>query len=805
VNIPYRGDRVSHAQKVKEKFDLAWKEAENQSKMAFGIPDSISNGVYLQIKGKPGFDLITKSLEHIGQGVRLLNVTTDENETITATVFVPNNKQNFFIKKIDQYGSSDKKNEEIAAIEDIKMAIVSSMWIGDRGSMPMADPKWCEVWLRYEVKEEWGSVRTEFIAQCEELGVLCKNQAIVFPERLVLGIFANAKQLSTFLVYNSHLAEYRLMKSPTSFFTNLDTEEQIEWINDLKNRTDYSDRSNTSICLLDSGINNGHPLLNEFISDDDLQTIDDAKGVHDINGHGTNMASIALYFNLEDKLESSDTLEINHVVESVKMVNTSGDNNDEQLYGDLTKQAVALAEIKNPSFNRTICMALTAPMSSFEKAGNPSSWSGAIDSMIAGVGEEDSRRLMFVSAGNTHDYEIKEHENYIDAITNHSVEDPGQAWNCVTVGAYTNKNGIGDPDFKEAYTAVAQENGLSPFTSTSQMWQYRKWPIKPEIVLEGGNLAFDAENDFYTNLEDLSLLAAAHDFTEGNHFTFIQGTSPATAQASWMAANIEHHYPEFWPETVRALMVHSANWTQEMKDDLGISDNPSKTEYRRLLRACGYGLPDLQKAIWSASNSVNMIIQDELQPFCKNKSVTYNEMHIHSIPWPNDLLAELGEAPVKMHITLSYYIEPGPGEVGWKDKYRYPSCGLVFDVNNPTEDTDSFIKRISRAMRDAEDTNRTFSNDSTRWRLGTQNRDVGSIHSDIWESTAINLSMSNKVIVYPISGWWKSRPHLKQYESKVRYSLVVTIETPDVNVDLYTAIENEIKNKALVKTEVTAL
>jgi len=32
-----------------------------------------------------------------------------------------------------------------------------------------------------------------------------------------------------------------------------------------------------------------------------------------------------------------------------------------------------------------------------------------------------------------------------------------------------------------------------------------------------------------------------------------------------MAAQIMAEYPEIWPETVRALLIHSARWTEKMK------------------------------------------------------------------------------------------------------------------------------------------------------------------------------------------------------------------------------------------------
>lgn len=96
-------------------------------------------------------------------------------------------------------------------------------------------------------------------------------------------------------------------------------------------------------------------------------------------------------------------------------------------------------------------------------------------------------------------------------------------------------------------------------------------------------------------------------------------------------------------------------------------------------------------------------------------------------------------------------------------------------------------------------------NDSERWLLGANNRNVGSIHSDTWEGTASQLAESNMIVIYPKAGWWKSRAYLNKYHSKVRYSLVVTLEMPEVDVDLYTPIMTEIKRKDIVKTEIEAL
>ena len=192
-----------------------------------------------------------------------------------------------------------------------------------------------------------------------------------------------------------------------------------------------------------------------------------------------------------------------------------------------------------------------------------------------------------------------------------------------------------------------------------------------------------------------------------------------------------------------------------------------------------------------------MIIQGELQPFPYKDSP--NEMHLHTLPWPKEVLENLNEEEVMLKVTLSYFIEPGPGEIGWNNRYRYPSCGLRFDLINSNESQDDFQKRINQKMRGD---NKKDSGDGTsgaeRWFLGSANRDVGSIHSDFCQLSAIELSECNRVAVYPVTGWWKGRNYLGKVYNKVRYSLIVSLSTTKTDVDLYTPIVTQIANATLI-------
>ena len=50
------------------------------------------------------------------------------------------------------------------------------------------------------------------------------------------------------------------------------------------------------------------------------------------------------------------------------------------------------------------------------------------------------------------------------------------------------------------------------------------------------------------------------------------------------------------------------------------------------------------------------------------------------------------------------------------------------------------------------------------------------------------MAARDQLYVFPISGWWRERRALGRANSKARYSLVLSLETPDVDTDLYTPV-----------------
>lgn len=804
VNIPPRV-RQSHAQSTKQKLIQAWEESESE----YVATHSDRHGVYLEFKGELGYELAVMSLESQrgkdkSKWIRLLNVRAVkhkyfdeitskelEKETKLATVFVPNEKKKYFLNKIEKYANENSKLKDgtpgkpknttlIDSISDIKRAMLKSFWLDDPALIPSDTPEWCEVWLRSD-KDKEEEVIQHFETLLVEQQITYKDGVIKFPERAVKLVCANRAQLEKLIQHSDYIAEYRKAKETAAFWAELPPRDQAEWAEDLLKRLRINKDSQVSICILDTGVNNGHPLISQMLNSDDCQSVYSNWGTHDHDGHGTLMAGISCYGSLVGSLSNSGAIDVNHILESVKILPPIGEN-DPELWGDVTSQGISRAEIQAPERKRISCMAVNA--TDTRDRGRPTSWSGALDQLVsnAAEGENASRRMIIVSAGNITDF--NKADNYHHAQLTDSIHDPAQSWNALTVGGYTELCNITDQTLS-GYTPIAPKGGLSPFTTTSLEWD-NKWPIKPEVVMESGNLAKDGAG-FTTESADLSLLSTYYKPQE-RLFEFFNMTSASTAQASWFAAQIQSLYPNYWPETVRALMVHSAEWTETLKSQF--LDNGSKTEMGKLLRICGYGVPNFEKALYCASNSLTLISQAFIQPFMRkdgrNKT---NDMHLYDLPWPKDVLLGLASnTEVQMRITLSYFIEPGPGEIGWKDRYRYASHALRFDIKSPTETKDQFLKRINNAALDEDEERPKTESAANKWLLGANARDKGSIHSDIWKGTAAELADSNIVAVYPVVGWWRERHHLGKCEKQTRYSLIVSISTPEESIDIYTPV-----------------
>jgi Subtilase family len=781
-------DRATHGQGLLNRIEALKgvaaqaKQAQREAGMESGY------GIQVQFRSFDDVVLAFESLPREKSGIELLNVNQDAHHTL-ATVFVPEGKFDHFEKLITEYleektdrnGKPRDHKALLNTIEDIRSATLEALWTDSAEVLPVNEDEavWWEVWL--PVRGDRQGMLRQFRTTAERIGFLLGEGEICFPERSVILMNGTRRQIRQSMMLLNCVAELRRAKETAEFFDSIDPVEQREWVNDLLLRTTTRTGDLPCVCILDTGVNNGHPLLFHSLHDSDLHTIEPAAGVNDENGHGTRMAGIALYGDLTDALDGDGHVHLSHRLESVKLLCRDGDNEGKH-HGHLTVDAVSQPEIPAPDRRRVFGMAVTAKDN--RDRGRPSAWSATLDRLAAdSEGDGLSPRLLVVSAGN-----IDDNHAWLDYPASNSsdgIHDPGQAWNVLTVGAFTAKTRITE-DSASSYNPIAPDGGLSPFSTTSMTWG-KPWPLKPDIVMEGGNAANDGLGAIW--MQSLSLLTTNHQ-PEERLLTTANATSAATYLCARMAAQLMAEYPNFWPETIRALIVHSAEWTEPMLQMFKTGGTP-KEQFRRHIRHCGFGVPNLGRAMWSAGNSLTLIVQDTLQPFEKIAATQpkTRDMHLHRLPWPIAELEALGETEVEMRVTLSYFIEPNPAERGIKGRYRYESHGLRFDVKRPEETEREFRARINRLVRDEEEGTPTGGNDPG-WDLGTNLRHLGSLHCDTWRGEAAKLAARGCLAVYPALGWWKTRTLLQRYNKQGRYALLISIRAPEVDVDIYNAIRN---------------
>jgi len=810
--------RHSHGKTLEDAIeDAAARAAQRRDAAAVDIAGA-TPGMYLEFESLPEWDLALQSMESRRardprRHIELVAVTEHvegEGEaarrTQRAAVFVPEGEVGHFLRQLEKYVATtpklpgERRHEDLYdRVAGVRLAALRALWTDVDEAFPQSssDTIWWEVWLRRTDGHEIERLNE----YCERVGARVSPRSIEFDDRIVTLVFASPGTLAGSLDVMGDIAELQRARETATFFVKEKPGEQAEWTKDLAGRTTAARSDAPAVCLLDTGVNAGHPLLEASLAAADCHACEPNWGTHDHAGHGTEMAGLALYGDLTAHLEGTNEVALRHVLESVKILPPTG-RNDPDLYGAVTAEATSRPEVQAPTRCRVFSMAVTTKDG--RDRGQPTSWSAAVDALAAGRSfypidkglkyideQEDAfRRLFVVSAGNVEGQDLeRDHSARSDV---EPVHDPAQAWNALTVGAFTDKVVITDPDC-DGWSPVARRGDLSPWSTTSVVFQ-PAWPIKPEVVFEGGNVVHDAADNIDFPCDDLCLLTTYYKPADKT-LVPTWATSAATAQAARFCAAISAEYPDLWPETIRALAVHSAEWTDTMRGHL--TQAGGKTGRAQLVRRFGFGVPDLTRALRSASNAVTLVAQDSIRPFDRGRM---REIHFHDLPWPREALALLGDTTVRVRVTLSYFIEPNAGRRGWHTKHRYQSHGLRFEVKGPTEALDAFRKRLNLSALAEEEDRPSSGADNDGWYLGPRARNRGSIHSDILVGSATDIAERGTIAVYPVTGWWKELPNRDRSAHGARYALVVTIETDEVHTDIWTPVSNMVALTTAVGT-----
>ena len=810
---PGRGDmkirdveRRAHGEAISSELNTALAD-QDERRSDFDFDELKALGVIIAIEGVAGFSLRLESLDQQSQHREprpkwiLLSVKPETETTPeVAQIWISDEYRAKFLEIFKNYLIEDTKtgrpsNEAlIANMARIRSTVLRDLWQSD--GEPPTGRTWWELWLRPEPD---AIDLAHKYAEAIRAKVTAKHMRV--ESRHVVWIEAHWQDLQTLTASAVPVAEIRLPQMVDTVL-DLNRNEQAEYAQDLATRITAADPAAPAVCLLDTGIRATHRLLKDSIGENDRHSVvGEATG--EGNGHGTRMGSLALFGSLAPLLVSSADVELIHRLESVKFLPDTGQHHDPTSYGVVTAGATAEPEISSRR-SRVFCMAITSPP---DRPGEPSLWSAAVDALAVGtaVGQDDkgidligqpddaAKRLFVVCAGNVR---TGFDSDYLELSNLNAIEDPAQAWNALVVGAHTDMTDIPTDPGYQGWTALAKEGELSPFSRTSVIAGGKNWPIRPDICMEGGNVLTDGAGDYKTNHPVVSLLAAGH--TDDYALATANATSAATAQAARLAARAASTYPSYWPETIRGLLTHAADWTPAMR--ARIYKENSKRKRELLLRRYGWGVPTQEAVEHSAETAVTMAVQDSFTPF-GGRDYEKREFRLHRLPWPTEVLAEIGERDVELRITLSYFVEPSASRRGWRRRYAYASHGLRFDLQRPNEPTADFVRRVNQDAADEEDGDSSLVGDS-KWVIGPQQRNRGSLHQDVWRGYGTELAATGGTIaVNAIGGWWKNNRRRDRVDLPVRYSLLVSLRTATEGVNLYASVAAELE----VPTEAVAV
>ncbi|NBA13454.1 S8 family serine peptidase, partial [Aeromonas caviae] len=320
------------------------------------------------------------------------------------------------------------------------------------------------------------------------------------------------------------------------------------------------------VCILDSGINTNHPLLRPAIAES--ASFVDEEGESDQAGHGTAVAGVALYGDVEACNEGNfwrpQFWLYNGKV--MKRCPQTGNAvyNEHSLEASLTQAVGHFVDLGCRIFNLSLGNS-NAPYDGMHVRG------------LAYILDVLSRRhniLFVVSTGNFCGSEEPaipvnswrdEYPEYL-LVEQSSIIDPAPAMSALTVGSVAQHNATVDTQrFPEIYQlSPASENQPSPFTRHGPSV---KGAFKPDLVATGGNLACPmrlADGQWRQVEKGLGVLTFNHEFVGNTIFKEVSGTSLAAPYITHLAGRLLNEYPESSANLLRAMLVNQAYLPKEV-------------------------------------------------------------------------------------------------------------------------------------------------------------------------------------------------------------------------------------------------
>ncbi len=540
------------------------------------------------------------------------------------------------------------------------------------------------------------------------------------------------------------------------------------------------------VCILDSGINGNHPLLKPAMAES--ASFVDEEGDSDEAGHGTAVAGVALYGDVEGCNNSNfwkpEFWLFNGKVMK-KCPHTGNAVYDElTLEISLTKAVEHFVELGCRIFNLSL-------------GNNNAPYDGSHVRGLAYILDVLSRRyniLFIVSTGNFCGSEKPpvpinswrdEYPEYLVAAQS-AIIDPAPAMTVLTVGSISRHNATFDSQkYPEIHQlSPASESQPSPFTRHGPSV---KGAIKPELVAPGGNLASpmrQANAQWAPHMRGLGVLTLNHQWRGNTVFKEISGTSLAAPYVTHLAGRLLNEYPTVSANMLRAMLVNQAYLpaavTSSFSKEFRKSYKKAKATWNRDVErdVAGYGLVS-EADLFRSSDNVVVLMSEE--------TIENNGCQFFELPLPDDYLRS-ARGTRELSITLAYSPVVRTTRIEYLATQIYYRLVIGSSLDEVQKHFSQEMKKKTEILKEARDTNRD---------IPAQMRNHGTVQSSRWTFKQGKPGEKWFVVVVRQDKDWN--PSAAEKES---YSLVVTVADRDnEQAQLYTQIQQRIAQQAVVREQ----
>jgi subtilisin family serine protease len=387
------------------------------------------------------------------------------------------------------------------------------------------------------------------------------------------------------------------------------------------------------ITVLDSGLTTGHPLISPAVGDS--ESFLPGKDPADEHGHGTHVAGLALYGDVESRLNDGNFIPELHLFSGRIL-----DENAENETGFVENHITEAVQYFNSEYGCRIFNLSFGDLNKPYMGGHVRDLAYTLDILA-----RELDVLFVVSTGNVPGSALiglEWRDQYPQYLLEEdwAIIDPAPAMNVLTVGSLarhdqsTNSQRYsGDP----AEVPIASFNQPSPFTRCGPTVG---GAIKPDLVAYGGNWAINTRagvNMLVPNSGLGELSTNWQSITDGRLFADESGTSFAAPHVTYLAALLQKEFPDISPDLIRALLIAHAR----VPDEVNQLFNDEASAIRS---TCGYGKVDVNGLFRSLENEVTLITES---------SIPNKKHHFYEIPVPEDFLSR-GRRTREISIALAY-------------------------------------------------------------------------------------------------------------------------------------------------------